>query len=68
MSESVEMENNVQDCPVKDWRRIRVQRKSGKTAGKWDVYYVTPDGKRLRSLKDVSKHKKQRDRFVIGVI
>ena len=60
MSESVEMENNVQDCPVKDWRRIRVQRKSGKTAGKWDVYYVTPDGKRLRSLKDVSKYTKNK--------
>ncbi|XP_067159646.1 methyl-CpG-binding domain protein 4 isoform X2 [Apteryx mantelli] len=31
------------------WERIVKQRRSGKTAGKYDVYFVSPEGHKLRS-------------------
>ena len=47
------------DCPVPGWKRLVCQRKSGKTAGKSDVYYVNPTGKRLRSRREVLKYLKE---------
>ncbi|XP_042306903.1 methyl-CpG-binding domain protein 4 [Sceloporus undulatus] len=31
------------------WERIIKQRRTGKTAGKYDIYFVSPQGKKLRS-------------------
>ncbi|XP_076362291.1 uncharacterized protein LOC143253050 isoform X2 [Tachypleus tridentatus] len=36
------------------WVRRVVQRRSGKTAGKFDIYILAPDGKKLRSRKELS--------------
>lgn len=55
------MSETTTDCPVPGWERIVCQRKSGKTAGKFDVYFVNPDGKRLRSRREISRYLKQND-------
>ncbi|KAK8407140.1 hypothetical protein O3P69_002039 [Scylla paramamosain] len=45
------------DVPVPEgWSRVVVQRTSGASAGKYDVYYFSPLGKKLRSRNEVSKH------------
>ncbi|KAB7502987.1 Methyl-CpG-binding domain protein 4 [Armadillidium nasatum] len=38
------------------WRRQVVQRQGGLSAGKFDVYYFSPIGKKLRSKKEVQTH------------
>ena len=53
------MKETVPDCPAPGWKRIKCQRKTGKTAGKLDVYFVNPDGKRLRSRPEVAKYLKK---------
>ena len=53
------MKETITDCPLLGWKRIICQRKTGKTAGKFDVYFVNPDGKRLRSRREVSKYLKE---------
>ena len=53
------MKETVTDYPAPRWKRIICQRKTGKTAGKFDVYFVNPDGKRLRSRPEVAKYLKK---------
>jgi hypothetical protein len=55
------MKETVTDCPVRGWKRIVCQRKTGKTAGKFDVYFVNPDGKRFRSRREVPRYLKKND-------
>ena len=55
------MNETTTDCPVPGWERIVCQRKSGKTAGKIDIYFVNPDGKRLRSRREISRYLKKND-------
>lgn len=52
------MKETTTNCPVDGWERILSERKTGKTAGKFDVYFVSPEGKRLRSRREVSKYLK----------
>ena len=35
------------------WTTRKVQRASGKSAGKWDMYYVNPAGARFRTKGEV---------------
>ena len=37
------------------WRRRCVMRKSGASAGQYDVYYYSPDGRRFRSKPEILK-------------
>jgi hypothetical protein len=53
---SSKMKETITDCPVLGWKRIVCQRKAGKTAGKFDVYFINPEGKRLRSRREVSRY------------
>ncbi|XP_066973629.1 titin homolog isoform X2 [Macrobrachium rosenbergii] len=38
------------------WKKCCVQRTSGTSAGKWDVFYVTPEGRKMRSRGDLARH------------
>ncbi|XP_072176784.1 uncharacterized protein [Diadema setosum] len=38
------------------WKRKITERMSGASAGKFDVYLTSPEGKRLRSMKEVTDH------------
>ncbi|CAI9733632.1 methyl2-likeCpG-binding domain 2-like isoform X1 [Octopus vulgaris] len=38
------------------WKREEVVRKSGLSAGKTDVYYYSPDGKKIRSKPQLARH------------
>lgn len=58
---SQQLNVTTSDCPVPGWERIVCQRKSGKTAGKFDVYFVNPDGKRQRSRREISRYLKKND-------
>ncbi|XP_077132840.1 methyl-CpG-binding domain protein 4 isoform X1 [Ranitomeya variabilis] len=40
---------DVQDTIPEGWRKVITQRKSGKTAGKYNVLFVSPQGTKLRS-------------------
>ncbi|XP_042206581.1 methyl-CpG-binding protein 2-like isoform X1 [Homarus americanus] len=45
------------EVPTPDgWSRVVVQRTTGATAGKFDVYYFSPIGKKLRSRNEVRTH------------
>ncbi|CAL1270988.1 unnamed protein product [Larinioides sclopetarius] len=50
----------VEDSPCrtipKGWRRVVKKRKSGKTKGKFDVYFYSPGGQIFRSKKSLQKH------------
>ena len=50
-------------CRDINWERKEVQRQTGETAGKWDVYYYPPSATnpRLRSHNDVKKYCKDND-------
>lgn len=61
MLENSDVDRSVNDCPTKGWRRFIRQRKSGKTAGKFDIYYASPEGRILRSLRDVSRYLKNKE-------
>lgn len=50
------MKEITDNCPIPGWKRMICQRKAGKTSGKFDVYFVEPDGKRLRSRKEISNY------------
>ncbi|XP_055954162.1 methyl-CpG-binding domain protein 4-like isoform X1 [Argiope bruennichi] len=38
------------------WKRVVKKRKSGKTKGKFDVYFYSPDGQMFRSKKSLQRH------------
>ncbi|GBN79758.1 Methyl-CpG-binding domain protein 4 [Araneus ventricosus] len=40
----------------KGWKRVVKKRKSGKTKGKFDVYFYSPDGQIFRSKKSLQRH------------
>lgn len=46
------------ECPSlpNGWQREIVMRKSGLSAGRSDVYYYSPDGKKIRSKPQLEKH------------
>lgn len=46
------------ECPSlpSGWQREIVMRKSGLSAGRSDVYYYSPDGKKIRSKPQLEKH------------
>ena len=46
--------------PFVGWSKAASQRKSGKTAGRMDVYYISPEGKRLRSMPDLERFLQQK--------
>ncbi|BFZ08170.1 hypothetical protein BsWGS_11209 [Bradybaena similaris] len=43
------------------WTMKAVQRKSGQSAGKYDIYYYSPDNKKLRSKTDVSYYMQEKN-------
>ncbi|XP_029300678.1 methyl-CpG-binding domain protein 2 isoform X2 [Cottoperca gobio] len=52
------MEKKRTDCPAlpPGWRKEEVIRKSGLSAGKSDVYYYSPSGKKFRSKPQLSRY------------
>ncbi|KAI8479694.1 methyl-CpG-binding domain protein 2-like isoform X2 [Branchiostoma floridae x Branchiostoma belcheri] len=52
------MERKRMDCPAlpKGWKREEVTRKSGLSAGKSDVYYYSPSGKKFRSKPQLARY------------
>ncbi|KAA0717491.1 Methyl-CpG-binding domain protein 2 [Triplophysa tibetana] len=52
------MEKKRTDCPAlpPGWKKEEVIRKSGLSAGKSDVYYYSPTGKKFRSKPQLSRY------------
>ncbi|KAG7221235.1 hypothetical protein INR49_017452 [Caranx melampygus] len=52
------MERKRTDCPAlpPGWKKEEVIRKSGLSAGKSDVYYYSPTGKKFRSKPQLSRY------------
>ncbi|CAB3386568.1 Hypothetical predicted protein [Cloeon dipterum] len=52
------VERKKYDCPAlpKGWQREEVIRKSGLSAGKVDVYYYSPSGKKFRSKPQLARY------------
>ncbi|XP_023997081.2 methyl-CpG-binding domain protein 2, partial [Salvelinus sp. IW2-2015] len=52
------MEKKRMDCPSlpPGWKKEEVIRKSGLSAGKCDVYYYSPKGKKFRSKPQLSRY------------
>ena len=51
------IENTKKAVVFTGWDKVTVKRKNaGKTNGRVDVYYVSPDGKKLRSIPDVQRY------------
>eukprot|EP00063_Salmo_salar_P026993 XP_014001828.1 PREDICTED: methyl-CpG-binding domain protein 2-like [Salmo salar] len=52
------MEKKRMDCPClpPGWKKEEVIRKSGLSAGKTDVYYYSPKGKKFRSKPQLSRY------------
>ncbi|XP_064815675.1 methyl-CpG-binding domain protein 2-like isoform X1 [Oncorhynchus masou masou] len=52
------MEKKRMDCPSlpPGWKKEEVIRKSGLSAGKSDVYYYSPKGKKFRSKPQLSRY------------
>ena len=48
------IEASIEKLP-KGWKTVEVVRKSGKTAGTCDRYFISPEGKRYRSFKEVER-------------
>ncbi|XP_037801206.1 uncharacterized protein LOC119596129 isoform X3 [Penaeus monodon] len=38
------------------WKKCCTRRTHGTTAGKWDMFYITPEGKKIRSKNDLSRY------------
>ncbi|KAL7647566.1 UNVERIFIED_CONTAM: hypothetical protein RMT77_001166 [Armadillidium vulgare] len=69
-SKAVLIEAEYHENLPKGWKKVVVQRTTGATAGKYDVYFFTPSGRKLRSkneIKDYSeKHKLDLDLTTFG--
>ncbi|CAB1457492.1 unnamed protein product [Pleuronectes platessa] len=54
----VPMERKRTDCPAlpPGWKKEEVTRKSGLSAGKSDIYYYSPTGKKFRSKPQLSRY------------
>ncbi|XP_051956862.1 methyl-CpG-binding domain protein 2 [Xyrauchen texanus] len=54
----MDMERKKTDCPAlpPGWKKEEVIRKSGLSAGKSDVYYYSPTGKKFRSKPQLSRY------------
>jgi len=50
--------STIMDCPAlpKGWKREEIVRKSGLSAGKIDVYYYSPTGKKFRSKPQLARY------------
>ncbi|XP_075146349.1 methyl-CpG-binding domain protein 2 isoform X1 [Haematobia irritans] len=58
MNSNISIERKKIDCNAlpKGWQREEVLRKSGISAGKVDVYYYSPTGKRIDSKPQLARH------------
>ncbi|KAI8129506.1 hypothetical protein FF38_01220 [Lucilia cuprina] len=58
MNSNISIERKKVDCNAlpKGWQREEVLRKSGISAGKVDVYYYSPTGKRIDSKPQLARH------------
>ena len=44
------------ECGLPGWKKIFIQRKSGKTKGKYDVYVISPEGRKFRSRVELGRY------------
>ena len=44
------------DCGVPGWKKVVTQRNSGKTKGKYDVYIISPEGRKFRSRVELKRY------------
>lgn len=44
------------ECGLPGWKKIFIQRKSGKTKGKYDVYVISPEGRKFRSRVELERY------------
>ena len=43
-------------CGLPGWKKVVIQRKSGKTKGKYDVYIISPEGRKFRSRVELQRY------------
>lgn len=44
------------DCGIPGWTKIVSQRKSGKSKGKYDIYIISPEGRKFRSRAELRRY------------
>ena len=43
-------------CKIPGWQKVVIQRKRGKTKGKFDVYIISPEGRKFRSRLELQRY------------